>query len=160
MFIAPTANVIGNVEMGDSSSMWFGAVARGDSDSIEIGKGSNIQDNAVLHVDPGFPLRIGNHCTVGHGAIVHGAELDDHVLVGMNAVVLNGVKIGKYCIVGANALVTSNTDIPEGSMVLGSPAKVIRMLSEEERRGVERNAAVYVEKAAEYIAHYKKNPVR
>lgn len=155
VFVAPTATVIGNVRLGDHSSVWYSAVLRGDSDSISVGDRSNIQDNAVVHCDPGFPARIGNDCIVGHGAIVHGATLEDHVLVGMNATVLNGAQVGEYSIIGANALVTSGTVIPPHSLVLGAPAKVVRTLGENDMRAIDENARVYVEKAAEYLEFYK-----
>ncbi|MFY0643730.1 MAG: gamma carbonic anhydrase family protein [Bacteroidia bacterium] len=149
-FIAPNATVIGDVHIGEESSVWYGAVIRGDSDEIRIGKRSNIQDNAVIHIDPDFPVCIGDDCIVGHGAIIHGATLENNVLVGMNAVVLNGAKIGAYCIIGANALVTAGMVIPEGSLVLGSPAKVVKSLTEQQRDGIDENASVYVAKAKEF----------
>ncbi len=151
VFIAPTATVLGEVTLGDEVSVWFSAVMRADSDTISIGDRSNVQDNAVVHCDPGFPATIGKECIVGHGAIVHGAELKDNVLVGMNATILNGAVVGSYCIIGANALVTSNINIEEGSLVLGSPAKVIRKLTEEEREKVRQNAKAYVDLSKEYI---------
>ncbi len=154
VFIAPNATVIGNVRLGDESSVWYGAVLRGDSDIIQIGSGTNIQDNAVIHCDPGAPTIIGNQCIIGHGAIIHGCELGDHVLVGMNAVVLNNAKIGKFVIIGANALVTANTIIPDYSLVLGSPAKVVKTLDEKQIEAIKENARVYIEKSKDYLKFY------
>ena len=156
VFIAPTATVIGNVTLGDEVSIWYGAVLRGDSDSIVIGARSNIQDNAVIHCDPNHPAVIGKECIVGHCAIVHGAKLANNVLIGMNATILNNAEIGEYSIIGANALVTAGTIIPPFSLVLGSPAKVIKHISQEQAEGIRKNAEVYVAKAKEYMAHYKK----
>jgi len=127
-YIADNAVIIGDVTIGKKSSVWFGAVLRGDSDSIKIGRRSNIQDNAVVHVDPGFPVTIGDDCIVGHLALIHGATISNNVLVGMNSTVLNGAQVGEFSIIGANALVTSNTVIPPNSLVLGSPAKVTKPL--------------------------------
>ncbi|MGB1037951.1 MAG: gamma carbonic anhydrase family protein [Bacteroidia bacterium] len=155
VFIAPTATVIGDVSLGDEVSIWFGAVLRGDSDKISIGARSNIQDNAVIHCDPNEPAIIGEECIVGHCAIVHGAELENNVLVGMNATVLNNAHIGEFSIIGANSLVTSGTTIPPYSLVLGSPAKVIKTLKKEQIEGIKTNASVYVQKAKEYIKHYQ-----
>lgn len=151
VFIAPTATLIGNVSIGTQSSVWFGAVLRADSDAIHIGDRTNIQDNAVIHVDPGAPVTIGNDVIVGHLALVHGASIGNNVLVGMNSTILNHAQIGDFCIIGANALVTANTIIPAYSLVLGSPAKVVRTLTERQIEAVKRNAAVYVELAAEYL---------
>lgn len=157
VFIAPSSTVIGDVKLGNNTSIWFGAVMRGDSDEIVIGKGSNIQDNAVVHCDPGYPAIIGEDCIVGHGAIVHGARLENNVLVGMNATILNGAKIGEYCIIGANALITGNTVIPPYSLVVGSPAKVVKTLNEENFEAIRENARVYRELALEYIEYYKED---
>ena len=157
VFIAPTATVIGDVTLGDEVSIWFGAVLRGDSDKITVGARTNIQDNAVIHCDPSEPAIIGEECIIGHCAIVHGATLDNNVLVGMNATVLNNVTIGEYSIIGANALVTSGMIIPPGSLVLGSPAKVVKQLSDDQVEGIRKNAEVYVTKAKEYIQFYKKD---
>lgn len=151
VFIAENATVIGDVKMGDESSAWYGSVIRGDSDIINIGHRSNIQDNAVVHVDPGFPVTIGNSVTVGHNAIVHGAYVNDFVIVGMGAIILNEARIGKYSIVGAGSLVTGGKEFPEYSLILGSPAKRVRSLTEEEVESIKKNAAVYVEKASKYM---------
>lgn len=154
VFIAPNATVIGNVHLGDASSIWYGAVLRGDSDEIRIGSRTNVQDNAVIHCDPGAPAIIGDDCIIGHLAIVHGAQLGNHVLVGMHATVLNHAKIGNYVIIGANALVPQGMEIPDYSLVLGSPARIVKQLSEQQQEDVRLNAAVYVEKAREYLRFY------
>jgi carbonic anhydrase/acetyltransferase-like protein (isoleucine patch superfamily) len=151
VFIAPNSTVIGNVSLEKNSSVWFGAVLRGDSDVIKVGENTNIQDNAVVHCDPNFPAHIGNNCTIGHCAIVHGCTLQDNVLVGMNATILNGAVIGKNTIIGANSLVTAGTIIPDNSMVIGVPAKVVKKLSEKHIQGIQLNADVYVNKAKEYL---------
>lgn len=155
VFVAPTATAIGDITLGDECSVWFGAVLRGDGDSITIGDRSNIQDNAVVHVDPGDPVVIGTDCIIGHKAIIHGARLGDHVLIGMNAVVLNNARIGDYCLIGANSLVTANMEIPEGSLVLGNPAKVVKQLSEEQKEKIRKNAEVYVALSKHYLEFYK-----
>lgn len=150
-YVADNAAIIGDVTIGKKSSVWFGAVLRGDSDSIKIGRRSNIQDNAVVHVDPGFPVSIGDDCIVGHLALIHGASISNNVLVGMNSTVLNGAQVGAFSIIGANALVTSNTVIPPNSLVLGSPAKVVKTLTDKQVAHVIRNAAAYVKLGAEYL---------
>lgn len=157
IFIAPTATVIGNIFLGESVSIWFGAVLRGDNDKITIGARTNVQDNAVIHCDPHEPTNIGQDCIIGHGAIVHGATLLNNVLVGMNATVLNNAEIGEYCIIGANALVTSGTVIPPRSLVLGAPAKVVKQLTDEQILALKNNAEVYVAKAKVYKEYYEKN---
>jgi carbonic anhydrase/acetyltransferase-like protein (isoleucine patch superfamily) len=149
-FIAPNAALIGDVLLREKSSVWFGCVLRGDADRIEIGEGSNIQDGAVLHADPGFPLVVGRHVTVGHNAMLHGCTIGDGSLVGINAVVLNGARVGRGCLIGANALVTEGMDIPDGSLVLGMPAKIKSQLSDEQQLGLLRNAEHYVLNAQRY----------
>ncbi|GAA5525673.1 protein YrdA [Microbulbifer aestuariivivens] len=129
-YIAPGARVIGKVRMLSHSSVWFNAVVRGDSDCITIGEYSNVQDGSVLHADAGVPLTIGTGVTIGHKVMLHGCTIGDYTLVGINSVVLNGARIGKCCIIGANALVTENMQIPDYSMVLGSPGKVVKTLDE------------------------------
>lgn len=151
VFIADTATVIGDVELGDNTSIWFGAVVRGDSDTIKIGNNSNIQDTAVVHVDPNVPAEIGEGVTVGHGAIVHGATVGDNSLIGMRATLLNNVVIGKNCIVGAHSLVTEGKIIPDNSLVLGSPARVIKTLDDNQIEGIIKNAEAYVNKGKEYL---------
>jgi len=150
-YVADNAVIIGDVTIGKKSSVWFGAVLRGDSDSIKIGRRSNIQDNAVVHVDPGFPVTIGDDCIVGHLALIHGATISNNVLVGMNSTVLNGAQVGEFSIIGANALVTSNTVIPPNSLVLGSPAKVVKTLTDKQIAHVIRNAEAYVKLGSEYL---------
>mgnify|MGYP003402240051 FL=1 len=131
-WVADTAQVIGRVEMAADSSVWFGAVLRGDTEHIRIGAGSNIQDNSMVHADPGFPALIGDHVTVGHLVMLHGCIVGDNTLIGMQAVVLNGAKIGRNCIVGAGALVTEGKEFPDGSMIIGNPARVVRELTPEQ----------------------------
>ena len=157
VWIADTARVFGRVILGNECSVWFGAVLRGDADEIHIGSRSNVQENAVIHVDPGYPVVIGEDCIIGHGAIVHGAQIGNNVLVGMHATVLNGAKIGNFCIIGANALVTEGMQIPDYSIVMGSPAKVVKQLSEVHIEKVKRNALAYVELSKAYIAFYGVN---
>jgi carbonic anhydrase/acetyltransferase-like protein (isoleucine patch superfamily) len=154
VWIADTARVFGKVKLGDFCSIWFGAVLRGDADQITLGNRTNVQENAVIHVDPGFPAMLGDDCIVGHGAIIHGAQLGNNVLVGMHATVLNGAKVGNYCIIGANALVTEGTHIPDYSIVMGAPAKVVKQLSEQQIDKVKRNAEVYVELGQAYLNNW------
>lgn len=144
VFIAPGAMVVGDVTLEDGVSVWYQSTIRGDDAPIFIGKNSNIQDNAVLHVDTGISLRIGEGTSVGHAAILHGCNIGDNTLVGMGAIVLNGAKIGNNCIIAAGALVTQNKEIPDGSLVVGSPGKVIRELTEEEVEVNRRNAGKYL----------------
>ncbi len=149
-FIAETADVVGRVTIGENSSVWFGAVVRADVNEAIIGKNCNIQDNAVLHQSALYPVVLKDNVTVGHSAIVHACVVGDNVLVGMGAIILDGAEIGENCIIGANALITGGTKIPAGSMVLGSPAKVVRSLTEEEIALVKDHADRYVIKANEY----------
>lgn len=149
-YVAPGAAVIGNVTLGRQTSVWFNAVIRGDNDAIVIGDGSNIQDGAVLHVDQGHPLKIGERVTVGHKAILHGCTIGDNSLIGMNAVILNDAVIGKNCLIGANALVTEGMQIPDNSLVLGSPAKVRKQLDEKGIAMVGSAAQSYIDKIALY----------
>lgn len=151
VFVADSADVIGSVVLKNESSVWFNTVLRGDSDVLTIGEQTNIQDGAVLHADPGAPLILGRGVTVGHQAMVHGCTVGDYSLIGINSVVLNHAKIGQYCIIGANALVTEHQEIPDGSLVLGTPGKVVRTLDDEARRTLEDSAAGYVERAAQYL---------
>ncbi len=155
VFIAPNATVLGQVTLGDEVSVWFGAVLRADADIIEVGSRSNIQDNAVVHCDPGAPAIIGEDCIIGHLALVHGAQLGNHVLVGMNSTLLNNAKVGDYCIIGANALVTAGTVIPPYSLVVGSPAKVVKQLTPEQIEKIKQNAEVYVDLSKGYLDFYK-----
>lgn len=150
-YIAQSADVTGNVRLADDVSIWYQAVLRADHDAISIGKGSNIQDGCVLHVDEGYPLRIGEAVTVGHGAILHGCSIGDNSLIGMGAIVLNGASIGKNCIIGAGALVTQGTVIPDGMLALGSPAKVKRPLTSEEIRENRQSALDYIDCAKKHF---------
>lgn len=152
-FIAPSAAVIGNVKMAEGSSVWFNCVLRADNDCINIGENSNVQDGSVLHVDPGFPLNIKSNVIVGHKVMLHGCTIGNNTLIGMNAVVLNGATIGDNCIIGANALVTEGTDIPAGSMALGSPAKVVKQLDENTIKMLAGGAQHYVENSAYFKQH-------
>lgn len=150
VFVADNATVIGSVELQDNSSIWFGVVIRGDNDQITVGEASNIQDNAVLHTDGGIPLTLGKGVTVGHHVMLHGCTIGDYSLIGINAVVLNKARIGKHCIIGANALIPEGMDIPDGSLVVGSPAVIKRQLSEAQCRLLEASAAHYVQNARRY----------
>lgn len=148
--VCDSANVIGNVEIGEDVGIWFGTTIRGDNDPISIGARSNIQENCMLHTDPGFPLTIGVDCTIGHGAIVHGCTIGDNSLIGMGAIVLNGATIGKNCLIGAGALVPEGKRIPDNSLVVGSPGKVIRQLDDKAAEGLTRSAQIYVDNAKRF----------
>lgn len=130
-WIADTAVLIGRVVVEDEANIWFGAVLRGDNEEIRVGRGSNVQENCVLHTDMGYPLTIGAQCTIGHKVMLHGCTIGDGSLIGMGAVVLNGAKIGRGCLIGAGALITEGKDIPDGSLVMGAPGRVVRMLEPE-----------------------------
>ena len=155
-FVADSAQVIGRVTLEADSSVWFGTVIRGDTAAIHIGQGTNIQDASVLHVDDGKPLVIGNHVTVGHQVMLHGCTIGDESLIGIGAVVLNGAKIGKNCLVGAGSLVTEGKEFPDGSMILGSPARVVRQLTPEQIEMLRRSAQNYIANARRYLAGLKK----
>jgi gamma-carbonic anhydrase len=144
-WVAPGATLVGDVTLEEESSVWYGAVLRGDINRIIVGPRSNLQDNAVVHLDTAYPTILGELVTVGHNAIVHACHIDDEVLVGMGAIVLDGAEVGARSIIGANALVTLGMKIPSGSLVLGSPAKIVRQLSAEEQKGISRWAWSYVE---------------
>ena len=148
VFVAASADVMGKVILKEHSSVWFNAVIRGDCDVIEVGKRSNVQDGAVLHADPGQPLKIGEDVTIGHQAMVHCREIGDRTLVGIQAVILDGAIVGSDCLIGANALVKAGAVIPDGSMVVGSPGKVIRQTDENMRAFLLAGANLYVQKAA------------
>lgn len=150
-FIAPNATLIGDVELANNASIWFNVVVRADLAKINIGENTNIQDGSILHVDANFPMTIGKNVTVGHKVMLHGCTIGENTLVGMNAVVLNGAKIGKNCLVGANSLVTENMEVPDGHLVLGSPAKVIKALDEATRALFTKSALHYVENSQRYI---------
>ncbi len=150
-FVAPGARLIGSVVMEKKASIWFNAVARGDVEIIHIGERSNVQDGCVLHTDEGFPLMIGKGVTVGHNATLHGCEIGDNSLIGMNAVILSGARIGENCLIGSNCLITEGKDIPDNSMVLGSPGKVVKELSEAQMDGLKNSAEGYVARASWYL---------
>lgn len=151
-YIAPGARLIGDVRLAEKSSIWFNAVLRGDNEPIIIGPGSNVQDNCVCHVDPGFPLTLGRDVTIGHSAVLHGCTIGDGSLIGMGAIVLNGARIGKGCLIGAKALITEGTEIPDYSMVLGAPGKIVRTLDAEAAKQFFTAAASYQAKIADYTA--------
>tara|TARA_A100001015_G_C14943370_1_gene693521 strand:+ start:241 stop:774 length:534 start_codon:yes stop_codon:yes gene_type:complete len=143
-YVAESASVIGKVRLANDTSVWFGAVLRGDNESITVGENTNIQECAVIHTDPGFPCILGSNVTIGHQAMLHGCQVGDNSLIGINAVVLNGAKIGRNCLVGANALVTENQEIPDGSLVIGSPAKPIKQLTTAQIQKLKESAEHYV----------------
>lgn len=145
-WVAPGAHVVGDVRLAEDVGIWFGAVLRGDNEMLTLGAGTNVQEHAIIHADPGFPVTIGNDVTIGHRAIVHGCTIGDNTLVGMGATVLNGACIGRNCLIGAGALVTEGKEIPDGSLVIGSPAKVVRVLSDEAISGLGKSAASYIAK--------------
>ena len=155
-YVAPEATLIGKVILGENASVWPGVVMRGDNDSITIGDGSNVQDNAVLHADPGFPLLVGENVTIGHLAALHGCTIGDGSLVGIQAVVMNGAVIGKDCLVGAGALVLEGKSYGERKLILGSPAKVIRELTDEDIEKMQRAALGYVQRQEMYKLTLKK----
>ncbi len=155
VFIADTATVVGDVEMGANSSVWYSAVIRADNDVVRIGKNVNVQDGAVIHVDDEYPVSIGDNVTIGHKALVHGCTIGHDSLIGMGAILLSGCRIGNNCIVGAGALVTGKTVVPDNSMILGAPAKTIKPLSAELKEEIAFAANEYVERAKEFKAgHY------
>jgi carbonic anhydrase/acetyltransferase-like protein (isoleucine patch superfamily) len=149
-FIADSAQLIGNVILHSNVSVWFNVVIRADNDLISIGENSNVQDGAILHTDPGFKLNVGKGVTIGHKAMLHGCEVGDYTLVGINAVVLNGAKIGKHCLIGANTLIPEGMVIPDGSMVVGSPGKIKKELTDNQKKQLEFSAAHYVHNSKRY----------
>ena len=155
-WVADRAQVMGDVVLADNTSVWFGVVIRGDMSTITVGKDTNIQDNSVLHTDRDMPLVIGEGVTVGHQVVLHGCTVGNNSLIGIGAVVLNGVKIGNNCLVGAGALVTEGKEFPDGSMIIGSPAKAVRMLSPEQIEGLKMSAKHYVNNASRYKTGLKK----
>lgn len=155
-WVADSAQVMGNVHLAENSSVWFGAVLRGDTETITVGKESNVQDGSVMHADYGYPLVVGERVTIGHQVMLHGCTIGDETLIGIGATVLNGAKIGKNCLVGARSLVTEGKEFPDGSMIMGSPAKVVRQLTPEQIEGLRRSAAHYVENAERYRKGLKK----
>jgi len=155
VFIAPNATLIGSVSVAEQASIWFNVTIRADNDLIVIGAQSNIQDGAVLHVDPGFPLYVGRQVTVGHQVILHGCSIGDGSLIGMNAVILNGARIGRGCLVGANTLVKEGVEVPDGSLVVGSPGKIVRQLDAAARQGLVDSALRYVENGRRFAGQLR-----
>jgi carbonic anhydrase/acetyltransferase-like protein (isoleucine patch superfamily) len=152
VFVAPNASVIGSVVLSENVSVWFGATIRGDNDVISLGKGSNVQEGAVLHTDPGLALNVGDNVTIGHQAMLHGCTVGDGSLIGIQSVILNGAVIGAGCLVGAGAIVTERKVFPERSLILGAPAKVVRQLSDEEVAKLLKSADSYIERRAQFLA--------
>ena len=157
-WIAPSAQVIGRVELAAGASVWWGAVLRGDNDPLTIGADTNIQDGSILHTDIGYPLTIGADCTIGHAVILHGCTIGDNSLVGMGATILNGAKIGKNSLVGANALITEGTEFPDNSLIVGMPAKVVRTLDEAAADGIRESAQHYVQNWRRYASGLREIP--
>lgn len=155
-YVAETANVIGKAAIGPKASVWFDATIRGDNELITVGENSNVQEGCVLHTDPGFPLTIGPNVTVGHQAMLHGCTIGEGSLIGIQAVILNGAKIGKNCLVGAGALVTEGKEFPDGSLIIGSPAKAVRELSPEDIARMHGNTANYVARGKFFKENLKK----
>jgi len=155
-WVADNAQVVGDVVLAEDSSVWFGATLRGDTETITVGRGSNVQDGSVLHADVGFPLSIGENVTVGHQVMLHGCTVGDESLIGIGAIVLNGAKIGRHCLVGAGSLVTEGKEFPDGSMIMGSPAKLVRPLTPEQIEGLRRSARHYTANADRYRKGLKK----
>ena len=151
-FVAPGAYVIGRVEVGEESSIWYGAVLRGDLDEIRIGARTSIQDNAVIHIDEGYPATVGDDCIIGHAAVVHGCEVGDRCLIGMNATVLTGARIGEGSVVGAGALVPQGKKYPPRSLIVGVPARQVGEVTDEQAEAIARGAKSYVQRAAEHRA--------
>ena len=147
---ASNASIIGDVTLEKNTSIWFNVTLRGDVENIYIGEGSNIQDGSVLHTDPGYPLKIGKNVTIGHLVMLHGCTIEDNSLIGIGAVILNGAKIGKNCIIGANALITEKKVIPNNSLVIGSPGKIVRLVTDEEVKSITENAIHYQENWKKY----------
>ena len=154
-WVAPNAVVIGNVEIEEDASVWFGSIIRGDNEQIRIGRGSNIQEACVLHTDPGFPMTIGHDCTIGHMVMLHGCTIGRGSLIGIGSIVLNGARIGEECLIGANTLIPEGKDIPPRSMVLGSPGKVVRQLSDEDVARFSGAAGRYVQNWKRFAAGLK-----
>ena len=155
-WVADSAQVMGEVHIGADASVWFGTVVRGDTSSITIGEGTNVQDASVLHADLGMPLVIGRHVTVGHQVMLHGCTIGDESLIGIGAIVLNGAKIGKNCLVGAGALVTEGKEFPDGSMIIGSPARVVKQLTAEQMQGLRQSAQHYIDNARRFRVGLRK----
>ena len=154
-WIAPDATLIGRVRLGRNAGIWFGAVIRGDNEPIQIGEDTNVQEHTVMHTDPGFPLSIGKGCTIGHKAMLHGCTIGDNSLIGMGAIVLNGAKIGRNSLVGAGALVTEGKEFPDGSLIVGAPAKAVRSLNDNAIAMLRGSAEHYVANARRFMAGLK-----
>lgn len=154
-WVAQDANVIGRVFLDEGASVWFGATLRGDNEDIRVGAGSNVQENSVFHTDIGFPLTIGKNCTIGHKVILHGCTIGDNSLIGMGATILNGAKIGNNCLIGAGALITENKVIPDGSLVMGAPGKVVRTLDAQAIAGLTASALHYQDNMRRFRADLK-----
>jgi carbonic anhydrase/acetyltransferase-like protein (isoleucine patch superfamily) len=155
-FIAETATVIGNVRLHRGASVWFGSVLRGDNELIEIGEGSNVQDNCTFHTDPGFPLTIGSNCTVGHNVILHGCTIEDGALIGMGSIIMNGARIRKDSVVGAGSVITEGKEYPERSLIVGAPARAVRTLTDDQIKALMRGAPHYVNNGRRFKAGLKK----
>jgi carbonic anhydrase/acetyltransferase-like protein (isoleucine patch superfamily) len=155
-WVAPSADLIGKIELGENASVWFGAVLRGDNEPMRIGRNSNVQDNSTLHSDIGQPLTIGDNVTVGHEVVLHGCTIGDNSLIGMHSCVLNGARIGRNCLVGAGSLVTEGKEFPDGWLIVGRPAKAVRALTEEQIAGLQKSADGYAQNARRYSAGLNK----
>ena len=155
-WVADSAQVIGNVQLGENASIWFGAVLRGDNETMTIGRNSNVQDMSMLHSDPGSPLTVGENVTIGHQVMLHGCTIGDNSLIGIQAVVLNNAKIGRNSIVGAGSVVTEGKEFPDNSLIFGSPAKVMRTISDEDAARLRHGSEHYVENAVRYAKGLKK----
>ncbi|MBN9886447.1 gamma carbonic anhydrase family protein [Salipiger abyssi] len=151
-WVAPDANLIGKVVLEEAASVWFGCTLRGDNEEIRVGAGSNVQENVVCHTDMGYPLVIGAGCTIGHKVMLHGCVIGENTLIGMGATILNGAKIGRNCLIGAGALITEGKEIPDGSLVMGMPGKVVRQLDEAAIAGLRKSARHYQDNARRYAA--------
>ena len=155
-WVADSARVIGNVDLAEDASVWFGAVLRGDTEPLRVGKGSNVQDGSVIHADVGYPVTLGENVTVGHQVTLHGCTVGDGSLIGIRAVVMNGAKIGRHCLVGAGSLVTEGKEFPDGSLIMGTPAKVVRQLTPEQIETLKRSGRNYVKNALRFKTGLKK----
>ena len=155
VFVAPDANIIGKISLNEKSSVWFCSTLRGDNELISVGFGSNIQENCVLHTDIGYPLTIGKNCTIGHNAIIHGCTIGNNTLIGMGATILNNAKIGNNCLVGAGALVTENKEFPDGSLIVGSPAKAVKELDDKTIANLTRSSKHYVDNFKKFSKELK-----
>jgi carbonic anhydrase/acetyltransferase-like protein (isoleucine patch superfamily) len=157
-YVAETAIVIGKVRIKAGASVWFGAVLRGDNEWIEVGERSNVQDNSVLHTDPGYPLVIGEGCTIGHNAILHGCSIGNNTLIGMGSIIMNGAQIGANCIVGAGTLIGENKTVPDHSLVVGSPMRKLRDTDEDAVKSIAKAAEIYFQRWQDYAANLKRVP--